>query len=210
MDCTKSQSIFVPDDVLESLYIASGFSALNKALEHLIETAKTSDGQSELASKGILAWVLKLCKSPCQLSGQDLLLSVKLLRNLCAGEIRNQNLFMQLNGVGVLWVIIKSMGLTSGYDNCLLRTLLQTLGNVSLAGEQHQVAVWNQLFPSGFLDIARVRSKETCDPLCMIIYTCSEGTNERYTELLSDSGLDIIIEIVRTVTVGKILTVCLF
>ncbi|KAL0357452.1 UNVERIFIED_CONTAM: Ataxin-10 [Sesamum calycinum] len=117
------------------------------------------------------------------------------------GEITNQNLFIEQNGVEILSTIISSMALTSGLDNGILRMLLQVLGNVSLASEQHRLVVWRHFFPLGFLDIARVQSNETCDPLCMIIYTCSEGSSERSVDLLSDQGMDIIIEIIRTVTV---------
>ncbi|KAI3463929.1 hypothetical protein Pfo_020592 [Paulownia fortunei] len=202
MDDIKSRNYFVPDNVLEPLFVASDSSTLNKALECLIETAKTSVGRLDLASKHILVPVLELCQSPFQLSGQDLFLSIKLLRNLCAGEIKNQNLFIEQNGVGILSTLISSMGLTSGSDNGILRMVLQVLGNVSLAGEQHRLVVWPQFFPLIFLAIARVRSKETCDPLCMVIYTCSEGSNELSAELLADPGLDIVVEIVRTVAVA--------
>ncbi|KAK4426663.1 Ataxin-10 [Sesamum alatum] len=202
MDDTKSLNFSVPNNVLEPLIIASRSLTLNEALERLIETAKSSDGRLDLASKGVLLPVLELCQSASQLSGQVLLLSIKLLRNLCAGEIANQNLFIEKDGVQILSTIISSMGLTSGSDNGILRMLLQVLGNVSLAGEQHRLVVWRHFFPLRFLDIARVQSNETCDPLCMIIYTCSEGSSDRFADLLSDQGIDIIMEIIRTVTVA--------
>ncbi|KAL0364712.1 UNVERIFIED_CONTAM: Ataxin-10 [Sesamum angustifolium] len=202
MDDTVAPNFSVPNNVLALLFIASHSSTLNEALECLIETAKSSDGRLYLASKGVLLPVLELCRSASQLSGQDLLLSIKLLRNLCAGEITNQNLFIEQNGVEILSTIISSMALTSGLDNGILRMLLQVLGNVSLASEQHRLVVWRHFFPLGFLDIARVQSNETCDPLCMIIYTCSEGSSERSVDLLSDKGMDIITEIIRTVTVA--------
>lgn len=191
------------ENVLEPLFVASGSSTLNEALEFLIETAKTSDGRLDLASKHILVPVLELCQSSLQLSAQDLFLSIKLLRNLCAGEIKNQNLFIEQNGVEILSTLISSMGLTSGSDNMTLHMILQVLGNVSLASEQHRIVVWHQFFPLGFLDIARVQSKETCDTLCMVIYTCSEGSSEQSVELLADPGLDIVVEILQTVTVGR-------
>ncbi|KAL0335595.1 UNVERIFIED_CONTAM: Ataxin-10 [Sesamum radiatum] len=170
MDDTVAPNFSVPNNVLAPLFIASHSSTLNEALECLIETAKSSDGRLYLASKGVLLPVLELCRSASQLSGQDLLLSIKLLRNLCAGEITNQNLFIEQNGVEILSTIISSMALTSGLDNGILRMLLQVLGNVSLASEQHRLVVWRHFFPLGFLDIARVQSNETCDPLCMILY----------------------------------------
>ncbi|KAG8388717.1 hypothetical protein BUALT_Bualt02G0154400 [Buddleja alternifolia] len=202
MDDTNSQKFSLPDNLLKPLFLASNSSTFTEALERLIETAKTSNGRFDLASKHILVPVLELCQSPSRLSGKDLLLSIKLLRNLCAGEIENQNLFIEKNGVEILSTIISSIGLTSSSDNGLLRMVLQVLGNVSLAGEEHRLVVWRQFFPLGFLDIARVQCKETCDPLCMVIYTCYEGSTNQSAELLGDHGLDIIIEIIRTVTVA--------
>ncbi|KAL3829610.1 hypothetical protein ACJIZ3_018412 [Penstemon smallii] len=189
MDYTVSLDLSVTDNILQPLLVASGSSSLNEALACLIETAKTSEGRWSLASKRIIVPVLQLCQFlSCPLRQDILLSSVKLLRNLCAREIKNQNLFM---------------GLGSGSDNGLLRMLLQVLGNVSLAGEEHQLVVWRQFFPLEFLEIARVQSKETCDPLCMVIYTCSGSSNGLHAELCADSGLEILIEIMRTVTVAS-------
>ncbi|KAK6153439.1 hypothetical protein DH2020_013078 [Rehmannia glutinosa] len=201
MDDTKSHNFSLPDSVLEPLFVASRISTLNKALERLIETAKTSDGRLDLASKHILSPVLQLCQYPLQLSGQDLFLSIKLVRNLCAGEIKNQNLFIEQNGVGILSTLVTSVRLTCS-DNRILPMVLQVLGNVSLAGEQHRLVVWRQFFPHRFLDIARVRSRETGDPLCMVLYTCSEGSDEQLAELFADPGQDIVVEIIQTVTVA--------
>ncbi|KAH6781628.1 hypothetical protein C2S51_006921 [Perilla frutescens var. frutescens] len=189
------------ENVLEQLLVASNCSTLKESLERLIGIAKTSDGRLDLACKHIIIPVLRLCQSPLQISAEDLYLSIKLLRNLCAGEIKNQNLFIQQNGVVIISTLVNSMGLVSGSDNRTLHMVLQLLGNVSLAGEKHRDDVWRQIFPLGFLDIARVQSKETCDTLCMVIHTCVEGSNERSAELLGDAGLDIIVELIRTVTI---------
>lgn len=204
MDSAKSVVVSVQKNVFEMLFVCSDSSNLNEVLECLIQTAKTSDGRLELASKDIILPVLQLCQYPLQISCQDLLLAIKLLRNLCAGEIRNQDLFIEQNGVGILSTLIDSMGLSSGSYDEIFRMILQLLGNVSLAGERHQIVVWDQFFPLRFLDIARVKSKGTCDPLCMVIYTCSGGSNERSEELLADQGLDIVVEILRTVSSGII------
>ncbi|GFP78605.1 ataxin-10 homolog [Phtheirospermum japonicum] len=122
--------------------------------------------------------------------------------NLCAGEIKNQNLFIEQNGVETLSLLVSSLELSLGSDNGLLPMVLQVLGNVSLAGEQHRSVVWLRFFPDKFLDIAKVRSKETCDPLCMVIYTCSEGSNERSAELFAEPGQHIIVEIIKTITIA--------
>ncbi|KAL3814882.1 hypothetical protein ACJIZ3_016150 [Penstemon smallii] len=203
MDDTVSLDLSLPDNILQPFLVFSGSSTLKQALECLIEIAKTTDGRWDLASKRLVVPVLQLCQFLSCPSHRNLLLStLKLLRNLCAGEIKNQNLFIEQNGVGVLSRIVSSVGLASSSDNGILRMLLQVLGNVSLAGEEHQLVVWRQFFSSGFLEIARVRSKETCDPLCMIIYTCSGGSDGLHGDLCSDSGLEIVIEILRTATLA--------
>ncbi|KAK6128176.1 hypothetical protein DH2020_038078 [Rehmannia glutinosa] len=169
MDDTKSHNFSLPDSGLEPLFAASRTSTLNKALERLIETAKTSDGRLDLASKHILSPVLQLCQYPLQLSGQDLFLSIKLVRNLCAGEIKNQNLFIEQNGVGILSTLVTSVRLTCS-DNRILPMVLQVLGNVSLAGEQHRL-VEKLPLPTGSADIdvigytlSILRDICACDP----------------------------------------------
>ncbi|GMH00560.1 hypothetical protein Nepgr_002399 [Nepenthes gracilis] len=83
-------------------------------------------------------------------------------------------------------------------DYAIVRTGLQVLANVSLGGERHQHAVWRQFFPEGFVEIARVRRKETSDPLCMIVYVCCDGSHEPFAEFCKEPGLTIMAEIVHT------------
>ncbi|KAL2468067.1 ARM repeat superfamily protein [Forsythia ovata] len=203
MDDGKSLELCVPNYIVEPLLVASNSSTLDKALVRLIEISKAPDGRSELASKNVLVPILKLCQSLCSLPSRHfLLLSLKLLRNLCAGEIDNQNLFIEQNGVGIVSSIVNSVVLASGSDYEIILLSMQLLGNVSLAGEEHQLAVWRHFFLLEFLKIAKVRSKETCDPLCMVIYTCCEGNDERLIELFTDQGLHILVEIIRTAAVA--------
>ncbi|KAL5061427.1 hypothetical protein RYX36_023164, partial [Vicia faba] len=77
----------------------------------------------------------------------------------------------------------------------LLRWGLQVL-----AGKQHQRAIWEVLFPSGFLSLARLGTKELCDPLCMVIYACCDGNPELFEQLCSDRGWPVVAELVRTVS----------
>jgi hypothetical protein len=37
---------------------------------------------------------------------------------------------------------------------------LEVLANVSLAGKQHQKVIWEELFPLGFLSLAKLGTKE--------------------------------------------------
>ncbi|XP_074273069.1 uncharacterized protein LOC141596726 [Silene latifolia] len=200
MDSALAQQLSIPEDVIESLLRTSNSSSLDEALQILTETSRNDKGRLELASKGILGSVLKISQSLDRESAHHLLLlSLRLLRNLCAGEATNQNLFLELNGVAVISGIINSVQFDCddfGYG--IIRAALQVLANISLAGEKHQRAIWDRLFPGVFLKIAGVRRRETCDPLCMIIYTCSDGSSELFTELCRDPGLAVIAEIART------------
>ncbi|KAK3035623.1 hypothetical protein RJ639_033151 [Escallonia herrerae] len=194
-------TIYVPENILQPLFSASKTSSLPKALESLIKIARGTVGRSELASKNVFPTVLQLCQSLSNPAfGDLLLLSLKLLRNLCAGELSNQNSFIKEDGVQIVSSLFSCITFASDMDYRIMRMGLQVLGNISLAGKEHQHkhAVWHQFFPLEFAKIARVRSRDTCDPLCMVIYTCYEGNNEFSAELCSDQGLDILTEIIRT------------
>ncbi|XP_073145492.1 uncharacterized protein [Henckelia pumila] len=201
MDDTMSPVLPVPDNILQPLLVASDASTLNEALERLIDIAKTCDGRLDLASKCIILPVLQLCQALLTPSCQHLiLLSLQLLRNLCAGEIKNQNLFIELNGVEILSTVVTFLRQAPASDMRARRVLLQIIGNVTLAGEYHQDVVWNRFFPLEFVEMARLQSRGTCEPLCMVICTCTEHDNSRFADLCTDEGLNIVIEIIRTGT----------
>lgn len=197
MDTALSEDLCIPEDILKPLLKASSSSTLNDALQKLIEISKSDGGRSNLAST--LTLVLRLVKSLTPSSGyQPLLLSVRLLRNLNAGEPLNQDSFIEHNGVEVVLNVTNAVG-SDDPGISIIRAALQVLANVSLAGEKHQRAIWNnKLFPDAFLKIARVCRRDTCDPLSMIIYTCTDGSVELFNELCGSSGLAIMAEIVRT------------
>ncbi|XP_031280508.1 ataxin-10-like isoform X2 [Pistacia vera] len=177
----------VPVDVLQPLLTAASSSSLKETLEILVESSRTGVGRSDLASKNILPTVLRLIQSICYAScRQYLLLSLKLLRNLCAGDITNQNLFIECNGVGVVLTILRFTGLDSGADCGIVRMALQVLANVSLAGERHQRAIWSLFFPNEFVTLA----KELCEEKGFAIMTeilvtaSSVGFKEDWLKLL--------------------------
>ncbi|XP_054780227.1 uncharacterized protein LOC129287957 isoform X2 [Prosopis cineraria] len=189
----------ISEHTLQLLFGASNSTDLEKSLEILIEISKSASGRSELASKGLLPAVLEIIHSVhCTSRHHFLSLSLKFLRNLCAGEIANQNSFVELKGAGIVSNVLTSVAGLLGPDQGLVRVGLQVLANVSLAGKEHQHAVWEELYPNGFVSLARLRSKGTCDPLCMIIYTCCDGNPELVRKLYSDRGWPIMVEIVRT------------
>lgn len=178
---------------------------LEQTLDSLLNLSKSPRGRSNLAStKTLIPHLLRL------LSFQNpniLFSSLKTLRNLCAGEISNQTSFLRSNGVEILQVTLRSAGLESppsdGTD--VVRIGLQLLANVALAGDEHSRGVWNELFPSGFADLARVRRSEVCDPLCRILYVCCEESEERFGELCGDGGIKMVAEILKTGSTGDLI-----
>ncbi|OIT32473.1 hypothetical protein A4A49_65803 [Nicotiana attenuata] len=199
MDDKFVPELSVPENVTKTLLLVSNSASLEKALEKLIEIAKVPDRRFDLSTKNVVTAVLQLCQTLSSPSWRYLLLlSLKALRNMCAGEIRNQNAFLEQRGVETVMDVITSAGLTIDPDCEIIRVGLQLLGNYSVAGREHQCDVWYQMFPHRFLKIARVRSREICDPLCMVIYTCCEGTDGLLTELSSEQGLPILKEIICT------------
>ncbi|KAL3517073.1 hypothetical protein ACH5RR_023975 [Cinchona calisaya] len=198
MDDNKSTQCFVPPQA-----IMQEISELNKGLECLIEIAKSADGRADLASKNMVNKALQLCEvfDLTTSKGHLLLLSLKLLRNLCAGEIHNQNSFIEHNGVGTISGIISSFkSFHTELVREIIRMSLQLLGNVALAGREHQGAIWTEFFPHGFNRMAKIRTRDICDPLCMVIYVCSGGTDELLAELCLSQGPHLVTEIVRTVS----------
>ncbi|KAL2329596.1 hypothetical protein Fmac_017177 [Flemingia macrophylla] len=191
----------ISEDTLQLIFEASNCSNLEKSLEILIQNAKTDSGRSKLASKRILPVVLNIVQSLTHSSHHhccnDILsLCFKLLRNLCAGEAANQGSFLEHNGVAVVCSVLRSEAVSLGPG--LVRWGLQVLANNSLAGKQHQHAIWEELYPVGFVSLARLGTKETCDPLCMVIYTCCDGNSERFKQLFSGDGWLVMAEIVRS------------
>lgn len=204
MDDSSLTELSLPKDLLQPLFTASKSSDLKQTLETLITTSRIADGRADLASRNILSSVLNLSQFlPYPSAHQYLLLSLKLLRNLCAVEIANQNSFIELNGVEIVSTVLRSTRIVSDQDCVIIRMALQLLANVCLAGEEHQHAVWHQLFPNEFVVLAKVRSRETSDPLCMILYTCCDGISDLVAELCGDLGLPILVEIVRTASEGN-------
>lgn len=193
----------LPEQVLQPLLNASDLSySLEDCLKFLLETSRTDAGRSELASKPIVPSILALIQLlPFPSSRHYLNLSLKVLRNLCAGEASNQDAFVDHNGSAVVSDLLDSaIG-----DFETVRFGLQVLANVVLFGEKRrQRDVWLRFFPERFLAIAKVRrERETCDPLCMILYACFDGSSEIASQLCSNEGLNIIGETLRTSSSGK-------
>ncbi|KAE8654123.1 ARM repeat superfamily protein, putative isoform 2 [Hibiscus syriacus] len=188
------------EDVLQPLLSASNSSSLREALEILIQASRDAVGRAELALRNILPSVLKLVESLHRTSSREYLIqSLKLLRNLCAGGVANQNSFLEQNGIETVATVLRSAALASDLELGIIRISLQVLANVSLAGVEHQQVIWLELFPNEFFMLASIPSQETSDPLCMILYTCCGGRPGLATELCRYSGLPIVAGLIRTV-----------
>ncbi|KAK9170418.1 hypothetical protein Syun_002558 [Stephania yunnanensis] len=152
-------------------------------LEKLLELSRTVHGRASLASMNAMPALLKSVAKASNLQIQSS--SLKLIRNLCAGRFRIRTRFDSDLGIEVV------------------RMGLQVLGNVCLGGEDHRKAVWDRFFPDEFLRISRIRRLEVVDPLCMVLWTCSDGMDERVAQICGSRGLGIVAEIVRTASEGK-------
>ncbi|KAL5776237.1 hypothetical protein ACOSP7_009163 [Xanthoceras sorbifolium] len=85
----------LPKDVLHQLLTASSSSSFKETLEILAESSRTVVSRTALASDNIFLTVLRLTRSiPYPFGLVYFLLSLKLLRNLYAREISNQNSFI--------------------------------------------------------------------------------------------------------------------
>ncbi|URE25826.1 Spinocerebellar ataxia type 10 protein domain [Musa troglodytarum] len=142
----------------------------DEALEFLIEASRTPGGRARLASTGALAVALRRVASD---TSSALLPSLRLVRNLCAGDAVHQDAFVELGGPDR----IASVLLSTPPASDVARVALQAIGNVACGGEAQRSAVWARFFPALFLAAARYRDPAVCDPLCMVLDTCcsSEG-----------------------------------
>ncbi|VAI10921.1 unnamed protein product [Triticum turgidum subsp. durum] len=164
-----------------------------ETLSALLEASKTREGRAALSDA--LADTLHLLPaSPAPL----LLLRLRLLRNLLAGDALNQGTFVLLSGPAA--VVSAALALPALPPD-LARAALQALGNAALGGDRHREAVWDALFPGALRELARVRDAGVLDPLCMVLDTCcsGDGGRGRVEELChEDLGLPVLVELVAT------------
>lgn len=174
-------------------------------IESLIQASWSPQGRSILASKNPVPYLLEKISSSIHL-----ITCLRLLRNLCAGEINNQNSFIQNGGVEVIRsTLFPSEPLETSVPVEVIHVGLQLLGNVVAAGEECRCAVWSHFFGSRFFELATIMNDGVCDPLCMILYMCcccpdaGSGTRFRMEELLGDEvGFSIVLKIIMTACSG--------
>ncbi|KAL5217362.1 hypothetical protein ABZP36_018046 [Zizania latifolia] len=163
-----------------------------ETLAALLEASRSPQGRAALSDA--LSDTLRLLPFS---TDRLLLLRLRLLRNLLAGDDLNQITFILLSGP----TSVASSAISSPSNSPdVARAALQALGNAALAGEHHRAAVWEALFPGPLQELAGVREKGVLDPLCMVIDTCcsGEGGRGRLEELCHDLGLPILVGIVAT------------
>ncbi|XP_062209639.1 uncharacterized protein LOC133911423 [Phragmites australis] len=168
-----------------------------ETLAALLEVSRTTEGRAALS--GALADTIYLLpSSPSHL----LLLRLRLLRNLLAGDVHNQYAFVDLGGPAVVASSVLSFLSFPSVAPGVARAALQALGNAALAGDFHRAAVWDALLPGPLREFAGVKDPGVLDPLCMVIDTCcaGEGGRERLVEVLcrEEIGLPILVEVVTT------------
>ncbi|KAI3933975.1 hypothetical protein MKW92_012077 [Papaver armeniacum] len=173
---------------------------IHQALELLTETCKSPIGRHDLAGIKILPIVINLTRFLISSSSRNLLhLSLKLLINLCNGEILNQDCFLEEDGVDVVARVFDSVSFKTDIETTVYG--LQLLGNLCPAGEEHRDAVWCRFFPVVFKDISRVRVREIADVLCMVLYACCDGSNAPMGHLYKGED-EFLVELLAKVCLG--------
>ncbi|MCO5563864.1 hypothetical protein L7F22_017514 [Adiantum nelumboides] len=156
------------------------------ALQRLIILSRYPAVRSVLATHDAVS-VLLLLIAQGKLS---LLLLLKLLRNLCAGDRSNQDAFLRKNGVNfVATVVDRALDHVPMEMVSTLQVCLQVLGNVCGAGDAHRDAVWTAFFPDKFRALALLKDEgKIMEPLSMVIYTCSHGNVDHLNDLCLPDG----------------------
>lgn len=205
--------IEIQERILMELAYSNGAaqpSDFNYVLEFLVFYSRSDDGRRKLGKLGALTSLLKylssLSLSLIDHNNQEeankyklICTVVKILRNLCAGEISNQSSFIHGRGLEITTSLVNSIlpfnsGVTqieanfSSQEKDVCRMILQLLGNVSVAGDEHQSAIWKAFFPGIFSGFALIQNPKIHEPLCMIIYTCCKDNQGRLKELCGNVG----------------------
>ncbi|XP_024532364.1 ataxin-10 [Selaginella moellendorffii] len=172
---------------------------VSAALRAVVDGARSDHGRSCLAKLGAVPALVS--RSRVRIDDNLLLPLLRALRNLCAGEVMNQDSFLAEQGMDL------AVALASRFQKrlCSLReedleeedgkfwldcakALFQMLGNVAGRGEQAQDSIWKAFFPEILLDLACVSTKEVLEPLSMVVYTCSRASPERRLQLARGKG----------------------
>ncbi|XP_026437690.1 uncharacterized protein LOC113335884 [Papaver somniferum] len=117
-----------------------------------------------------------------------LYLSLKLLRNLCGGEILNQNSLLEVDGVDV---VARAVDTVKSKKNYGIEVFCR-------AGEEHKNAVWFRFFPGTLKNMAKTRERDFLNVLCMVVHTCCDGSYELMGQLHGVQGVQLVADMVGT------------
>ncbi|XP_026437691.1 uncharacterized protein LOC113335885 [Papaver somniferum] len=174
---------------------------IEQALDMLIETCKTPEGRFRLGCVKFLPVVVELVRfltSAKPSTHYPLYLSLKLLRNLCGGEILNQNCLLEVDGLDVVARAVDTVKGKKNYGLEVVKTVLELLGNFCRAGEEHMNAVWFRFFPGAFKKMAKTRERDFLNVLCMVVHTCCDGSYEIMGQLHGIEGVQLVAEMLGT------------
>ncbi|KAI3949363.1 hypothetical protein MKW98_023300 [Papaver atlanticum] len=143
---------------------------IEQALDMLIDTCKSPEGRFRLGCVKFLPVVPS--------THYPLYLSLKLLRNLCGGEILNQNCLLEVDGLDVVAMAVDTVKGKRNYGLEVVKTVLELLGNFCRAGEEYMNAVWFRFFPGAFKNMAKTLERDFLNVLCMVVHTCCDGSYE--------------------------------
>ncbi|CAN6463153.1 unnamed protein product [Victoria cruziana] len=176
-----------PDSAeLESILQALPTPFCSRDFQTLIEIAKTKEGRSELSSVNPIPSFLILIRFllSCPSSG-ILLLTLKLVRNLCAGDVQCQDSFMASGGANVV-----ALTISCSESAEVVRFGFEVSANVASAGEMHRSMLWRALFPGCFKrGLCSFDDAKIADPACRILHACISEKNGRLVELCGPEGL---------------------
>ncbi|KAI3941013.1 hypothetical protein MKX01_037904 [Papaver californicum] len=204
----SSEYIDIDDDEIYIMYQAFRVKkapakalGIEQALDMLITTCRIAEGRFKLGTAKILPVVVELVRflvSAKPSTHYPLYLSLKLLRNLCGGEILNQNCFLEVDGVDVVAMAVDSVKGKRNYGLEVVKTVLELLGNFCQAGEEHKNVVWFRFFPGAFKNMAKTRERDFLNALCMVVHTCCDGSYEIMGQLYGVQGVQLVAEMVGT------------
>lgn len=175
---------------------------LEAKIQSLVDVSRYVDGRQGLADADAVPLVLSLSSRllPSTLGDPKLpqemrafILYVKLLRNLCAGNSKNQDEFVSSDRLGDFVPVVRFLAqICSTPDQAVaieaLQMVLQLLGNAGGLGESSQGKIWERFFPLALGDVAKVSSRKVQETLSMVIFTCCRGSESRCKELSQSRG----------------------
>ena len=175
---------------------------LEAKIQSLVDVARSSDSRQKLADADAVPLILSLSSrllpstwgnpnSPQEM--RAFILYVKLLRNLCAGNSKNQEEFVSSDRLGDFVPVVRYLAqICRTPDQAMaieaLQMLLQLLGNAAGLGESSQAKIWERFFPLALEDVAKVSNGKVQGTLSMVIFTCCRGSESRCKELLQSRG----------------------